>query len=350
MKIKKEIAKISAVIILAFLSQLILYSSVPKLDTGSRPFNRAFSTSTLQLIKTVEKPNIIDHFVGYIDGVFCFSTAIPGVILKYDSSLNLIATDTIMAIYNNRYDGISEMSIDSAGIHYTSHDYKTLYTIDYNTKEVKSTFKTPFSFSRVVQVSPTSYVFRYFDSTGSKDQLFIKLMNKGVIESFPEKNISERKGDAGISTDGILHYNSSSNLIIYSHFYTGLIYGIDTNLNLVLRSNTLDSIVENKTIAATTSNSTVTNVSPRYYNSYYSAIGDNNKLYISSAIRSDNENDEDFKNNSTIDVYNGATLKYEYSFLLPGFKNKKALTFKVVQGRLIALYPSSIAIYHLNHQ
>lgn len=344
MKIGREVIKISLVIVASFLVQLFLHYKTPSLDDHKHVFHRAFTGNQPQLIKTIDNRSQIGQFSGYSNGIFYFAGKKPGIILGYDSLLNFISSDTIQHLYTQTFTSNYDLVVDSSEIKFSNGKGRIYYTYDLQTKKLIDSLQTTFAFSRAVKISPTSYVFRYFDNSGTKDQYFLKQTNSSGPQIIKENNISEKKGDGGISTDGMLLYNSKNNFLLYTHFYSGLILRIDTNLNLQARLNTIDSITENKTQAAEGKDLTITNVTPRYYNSYYST-STNDHLYVASAVISTDENQKSFVDNSTIDVYGLPGMNYVHSFHLPKLNNKRLSTFKIIDEYLIAVYPSGIALF-----
>jgi len=75
----------------------------------------------------------------------------------------------------------------------------------------------------------------------------------------------------------------------------------------------------------------------------------NNKLFISSFVRTSNQSAGEFENNLTIDVYDVATGTYLFTFYIPNFKEKKATDFAISNGKLLyAVYNSQIVVYDLS--
>src|SRR5690606_22443648 len=118
-------------------------------------------------------------------------------------------------------------------------------------------------------------------------------------------------------------------------YYIGEFLCSDTNLNLVYRAKTIDT-VKNVDIESKVKSSKIDNQSvqvlihskpPKIVNRYLT-INDN-KLYVLSRSISDNEHRSATKKNSSIDVYSIGKGKYLYSFYIPKYRNIKVQEFKI---------------------
>src|SRR3546814_11719034 len=56
------------------------------------------------------------------------------------------------------------------------------------------------------------------------------------------KGISPPGENADLSSDGLLHYDKDSGTLIYVHFYNNSVIGIDTNLHLIYKATTIDTV------------------------------------------------------------------------------------------------------------
>jgi hypothetical protein len=211
-------------------------------------------------------------------------------------------------------------------------------------------YKFPKSlFTRSAKLSGSSYVFRVFDQ---RNQVFIK-GNVETGEIIKEKNISEKTNDAGISTDGILHYDSKTNSIIYVFFHSSQFICMDTNMNLKYRKPTLEMLTTPEIIVdeAGTHN-TLTSTTPK--RSIHGASSTcRGRLYISSKVREHNEDGNIDNSSSVIDIYNITSGENEGSFRVPGYKGEKMIRFKVFDSTIIAFYENHVVTYalpNMDHQ
>jgi hypothetical protein len=200
-------------------------------------------------------------------------------------------------------------------------------------------------FTRSASIGNNSYVLRGFDkSINTPDQIFLKTNTKtGSISK--EINISEKNNDAGISTDGALHFDNRTNLIIYSFYYKNHFLCLDTNLALVYKGNTIDSFTSSSLKVGSTEN-IITNTSPKRFVNANSSVS-NGYLYNNSQIKADNETNDKFTNNSVIDIYDIKNGTYRESLYIPSYKKEKMSKFRVVDDLIIAFYKNHIVSYRL---
>lgn len=207
-----------------------------------------------------------------------------------------------------------------------------------------------FAFTRGINLpGSSSYILRTFNPAQNlRDQHFIKINGNGeilhTVDATPVFN------DGGIATDGLLAYDSTSNLITYTFFYSNKVLCLDTNLNLVGTLSTVDTFSSfysqgNKPDHPTFTGS-VTNDRPAMIINYNQAIS-HGRLYNISMIKADNESNDDFKHNTVIDVYDLKTKTYLYSFYLPNVNGNKVRSIYVYNNTLVALYKGDLLTYGL---
>jgi hypothetical protein len=206
------------------------------------------------------------------------------------------------------------------------------------------------AFSHAVPISDYSFILRVYEQKAGKlDQIFAKasLSEKTYL---PEKSISNQQGDAGISNDGWLSYDTKTHLTAYVFFYRNGFIALDTNLNLTYKGKTIDTLYSYQTKAAGFANADTkmfTNYAPSRIINMANCV-DNGRLYNWSLIKADNENSSSFNQNTVIDVYNLQNGIYEGSFYIPAYKEEKPEQFRVFDGLIIVLYKSYIITYQLN--
>ncbi|HVW96698.1 MAG TPA: hypothetical protein VHA56_12080 [Mucilaginibacter sp.] len=173
----------------------------------------------------------------------------------------------------------------------------------------------PGVFTRATVISDSSVVIRCLDSN-TRYQVFKKLnLKNGDI--LMEKDISPKVNDAGMATDGQLHYDKSTNTIVFTYYYGNGFLCIDSNMFLKYKGRTIDTT---KTFHAHISHGKVyTHIDPPDYINLNSCA-ENGILYIQSALQSDDESNDSFNENSVIDMYRIKDGQYIGSFLIPNLK------------------------------
>lgn len=159
------------------------------------------------------------------------------------------------------------------------------------------------------------------------------------------------------STDGWLHYDAQSAIIFYMYYYRGVVLCLDTNLNLLYKAKTVDTIISGRVKLAFVKSksknneiikSTVQTAPDNIVNRYCTT--DNNKLYVLSEIQADNEKMGIAGIMQSIDIYSVQNGKYEYSIHLPAFHGYKLGSFWVSKGNLYALFRNFLVIYSFDER
>ncbi|MBE9601863.1 hypothetical protein [Pedobacter sp. MC2016-24] len=209
----------------------------------------------------------------------------------------------------------------------------------------RKVFNVKAIFDNPVAISANSIAVRLFKNSkkGSYTELCkIVLTNNGQVK----KSFTVPKQFDGIfCSDGLLQYDEDSKRLFYMYYRRGSFLCLDTNLNLLYSAKTVDTInrANLKLIDSerTTANGKVTkgrtlNMPGDLVNIYFSVFQD--KLYLYSGVRANNQSLTDFFQNSTIDVYALNNGNYLYSFLMPKHTGLLLRQFHVENDNLIALY------------
>jgi len=203
-------------------------------------------------------------------------------------------------------------------------------------------------FSKGLPILNNSFILRTMDSTKS-DQVFKKIVIGNDTHSKVANDILEKVGDGGFSTDGMLYYDKHSKNLCYTFFYRNGFIAMDSDLNLLYRARTIDTItipqLYGKKIVSKSKVSFTYSGTPTFINLRGSV--NNSRLFLRSALKADNEDATRFLQNSVLDVYDTKNGNYRGSFYLPTYGNKKAAEFKVLDGLLVAIYDKTILVYKL---
>jgi len=209
----------------------------------------------------------------------------------------------------------------------------------------QKTFNFNAIFDNPVAISKNTLIVRIFKTSGKENHTELSkivLTAKGRIE----KSYSVPKQVDGIfCADGQLAYDKASNRLFYMFYRRGSFLCLDTNLNLIYTASTIDTISRStlkfltakqnskngKTVEATTLNSPANLVN-------ISMSIANDKIYVNSGIKADNQSLTDFFENSTIDVYSVKNGTYQYSFQVPRYMGLLLREFYIDHDCIIALY------------
>lgn len=184
---------------------------------------------------------------------------------------------------------------------------------------------------------------------GNLSRRLIKLnyLKATVEKSFP----LPKQVDGYFCTDGLLKYDARHAHLYYMYLYRGSFLCLDTNLNLLYQSKTIDtvskSIIELKKTMKNGKLISVTQAKPPQPVNRGMVVY-NNHVYMFSALKADNESTRDFKDNQVIDVYGMEKGDYQLSFYLPRHMGIKLRDFSIIDGFLYALYGNYLVKYKLD--
>lgn len=200
-------------------------------------------------------------------------------------------------------------------------------------------------FNLAFGLSPSSLVFRSFDTRLGQNILVKKsLAPDGFIRN---EQALTRQIDGLFCTDGVLLYNKPHCRFVYVYCYRNQFICLDTNLNIVYKEKTIDSISTAKIQLGKipSEGSQTFSAPPLRVNK--AACTDGKALYILSGLAADNEDLAAFRNNSVIDVYALVDGRYKFSFYLPRHGKEKVQEFRVTGKTLLALYNTQLYRFEL---
>jgi hypothetical protein len=326
----------------------MLYITANKFTTASSGIRRTIENGFLQLTQSAPRSNDIYRVIGTHENKIYFASTHYGVLYEGLNSITNLKKDSFVGLSQSNYVLYTPL-YDYPLVMFCIGNRKKIYTGDLRSQKIVDSAVVPLTFTRVSHVCSNIFDFRAFEKEMPPNQIFIKV-NLTNSSFQKEEHISERNNDAGISTDGLLNYDSNTSTLVYSYFYKSEVLLLDTNLHKIVQFHTIDSLntTETRSGAVDTTKKYLkyTNLTPRYIHNAYSYVS-NGKLYINSSLKADNEPSNIFDNNSVIDVYDINKRKYLYSFYVPYYDGEKMRDFAVFSGVLVALYKKYIATYKM---
>lgn len=314
-------------------------------------FSRSFfpgSLAKLHALK-IRKDNIVST-VGASDVHFYFQTHFPNEIFITDSSLSQgqllkMPVNNLKTIASN-----FNLHVDSPHVYIYARNVPSVIIYDLNNKKINA-YHIPCSiYTREAIISKSSLVIRGFDSNIPGSQIFMRT-KLGADKALSKNNLNGKSNDAGISTDGLVHYDQKTNLLCYTYFYRNGILCMDTALNELFTISTIDTVkgfqIDIKgTLSKDKQTISYSNTSPLTFINVESCAA-NGKVFNASTLKADNEIKRNFLHNSVIDVYDLEKRKYIGSFYIPFYKGEKMRRFNISKNILIAIYPTYIVTYQL---
>jgi hypothetical protein len=156
--------------------------------------------------------------------------------------------------------------------------------------------------------------------------------------------------DGGISTDGMLSYDSITSRYTYVYYYKNKFLIFDSTLTLIREGKTIDTFnrfqIALKEIGDNNNSVSITNGGPqKIINARSFSV--NNFLYNCSGLIADNENEKSFKASDVIDIYALDSLKYTGSFYIPMQSGAHLVDLCFWNDLLVVLYKTGIVAYKL---
>jgi hypothetical protein len=313
-------------------------------------FVRQFIYKVSPPIQFVKKDLWTWHICGVDNQFFYVQGRRPDQVIRISRDLQHTDTLSLRVPLNAELLSNFEISVDSSYIWVFAKNVPAVTRVRLDSPRVAEEKHYPHSnYTQAVKTSPSTLVFRGFDtSVHGADQIFLK-GNFLTNNLQREQGISERHGDAGLSTAGLLHYDTTSHLLCYVFFYSNRFLGLDTNLNLVYRGNTIDTLHASQTQGGSVKSGrtiSYTNITPsRLVNRANCVTG--GKLFNYSQIKADNQTQRDYIQNAAIDVYDLASGKYTGSFYIPHYKGEKLQQLRVINDTMLVFYKHYMTIYKL---
>jgi hypothetical protein len=347
---KKHIIAIVGVMSAAVGLVTILAWNALKETNVKNGFSRKFASFELNLLNAEKKNKDIIEICGTTPYHFYFQTSQPNRFWITDHNLKNGHLEKANVPVHPGIASAFIAIVDSPEINIMAVNIPAVITAKPNAKTELYRFPNAL-YTRVVKIGQNSYVFRGFDSTiRAMDQIFYKGNPKTATIQREIFRVVERKQDGGISTDGCLSYDPLTGYLTYVLFYSNQFICLDTNLTVVYKTHTIDTIASYRATAGmvkTREESLVTNTSASRTINGMSYV-DEGQLYNISKLKADNETDQNFRKNTVIDIYNISNGAYQGSFYIPAYKNEKASKFSVVKNKVLAVYTNHYVVYDLN--
>ncbi|MFC6102843.1 hypothetical protein [Olivibacter domesticus] len=200
-------------------------------------------------------------------------------------------------------------------------------------------------FSRICAINDSVFIVRGYMHNSGLNQLFYRYNTSSKkIEKQAQTFIQD---DAGLSSDGLLHYDKIHKQLLYIQFYTNKIYVFNPDLTIIKIDSTINPNPTTSTEFSQvgTQSKQIKNTSPKQVINRRSCIA-RNILFNQSGIKSKDEKLSTFRENAIIDCYSLADTRYMGSFYIP-LKGQQLFDFGIHEGTLIAVYSKSIVSYKL---
>lgn len=309
-------------------------------------FKRPLEIVRLQLQHTL-------YFKGSKVKYICGQTG-QHIYLQTDNPARLLITNNTLSSVHNitlpvdltadlLFSGHIMVFVDSPSVWIFAGNKPVILTGQINNSNFKS-LPVPTRFSRACIACPGFIYLRAFDSTKRNQNFFRYSTARQMYDrAYYESTVNN---DGGLTADGLLNVDKSTNTLVYTHFYNNSVQVFDTALKSLRTFKTIDTFSVYQNSTARLKNS-FTFSKPKHTLQAYSAVTDGT-LYICSILKADNQSEADYRENATIDSYDIETGHYLRSYYVPRINGERFRSFTVQDGELIALYSNFLAAYSLN--
>jgi hypothetical protein len=311
-------------------------------------FSRFISAKPIAFLISKKKDVVFNDIVGkFNDNVFLVNYKKKSISL-YDSLLNIVEDFPLTKKIDFETLGPYELSVNNITVHLFQKN--SPYFTEFRVRDTSIYIKKAEHkiVTKVLVISENKSVARAFDSSGTSQNF--RLINNLDGRTIATGNYLSDKGDMGFSSDGILAYDKLSNRILYVQYYNNKFICLDSTLNLLYESKTIDTLHNNnvkvKVINRRSGAKSLMPTVPLKYVSNYAACYDG-RLLILSNVKSDDQSVSIFEGNFIIDVYSVDDGRYLFSFFIRR-EHDKLIRFKIVDDKIVILYTNSVFLYRLH--
>jgi hypothetical protein len=194
-------------------------------------------------------------------------------------------------------------------------------------------------------ISPGSWWLRYYDRQLRQNGLLKESLDSPY--SRIGKGILKKQIDGFFCTDGMMVRDPASSMLLYIYYYRNQFICMDSNLNLIYRGKTIDTVTQAKIkIGRISRENMVSLAAPPYFVNKKACVSDG-LIFINSALLANNEDRSAFEQGEPIDVYALKDGYYRFSFYLFNYKQEKLNNFRICNKKLVAIYGHDLLIYSL---
>jgi hypothetical protein len=238
----------------------------------------------------------------------------------------------------------AKIEADSPFVYLEDGTDGNLFTAKLGRLNEAAIFKTP-PYTAAVNVNEYSWVFRCIGN--NEENILVKQsLDQKIIVS--NTNLHQKQVEGLFSTDGMLLRIPNTSNLVYLYYYRNQFFCADSNLKLLYRGKTIDTVSHASiTIAHIESTGVSTFSSPPLVVNKNCSVNEQ-YLFVNSALSANNESHSVLNDFSIIDVYELKDGRYKFSFYLPNFRDKKASSFKVINNKLITICDHFIMTYNFN--
>jgi hypothetical protein len=315
-------------------------------------FTRQFPPHLANIIHQIELPDSYLYLSGISSSaIYLGSINEPDKFLvlsrKSLAAITSITGHKVKRSAEQRISTGTKILINPPNVHIIDGIWSTVLTGQLGSDHYTQHTLTSETISRAISLSRNSFVVLTYDTLLKTNKLFKTQIGSHVVQSVP----LTKQVDGFFCTQGILNYDKASKQIFFVSQYKNEVLSLDSNLQLLYRSQTIDNYeqaeIEIDTIISGDVYKSTFSSPPLVVNRLISSSYPH--FYVNSLIMADNENPSLFRTNSVIDVYQQENGRYKLSFYLPHMDNSPITDFIVDNRELIVLSGKTLQVYKLNY-
>lgn len=325
---------------------LVGNASIPNKEKNG--FERRWLNESLSLNNSVKIDKAITRICGATANHYFLAGRNPQFLLLLNNNLQVTDTQFFNIRVNEDILSRNMIFVDSPSVSLHAYNKSQVFSGKLNGFLIDS-FRLPTGIVlRSDRISKNKIVTRSLDSTGEHQDFEIFEINRSKA-LYKSSIISSEESD-GWDSDGQVKYDSSTKRLFYIQYYKNRFYCIDTNLNLVYKGRTIDTVQFNnityKAIIEKDGSKLVPTKARVATNRSFWV--NNGFIYVLSGLRADNESLNSFREASIFDVYSGSNGEYVGSFSIPNLSHGKLIDVLITKDEFLVLFSGYLASYTLH--
>jgi hypothetical protein len=189
-------------------------------------------------------------------------------------------------------------------------------------------------FTTIVHLKDLDFIVRSYNNITKSYELAKISPNTPHIKF--NTSLLNRQIDGLFCLEGTMTFNSYHGTLVYAHRYRNELVLADSNLNLIKRATTLDTISHARvTVSEINDNTSVMSTTPPQQNLNCATDGD--YIFVNSNVLSKSEDDATLDNKSIIDIFKIQDGSYVGSFYIPYYKSNRINSMLALNSSLITM-------------
>jgi hypothetical protein len=320
---------------------VILFMMNPSPYHSKNGFKRNRLTNALVVTNNISVPDEVQRICGLSENSIYFTTKRLGQLYRWNMSVNAFQVLSVVdTVPSKTLQEFSFTQVYGSEVCIYGYNIPAIFRYSLLSNGYRAHSLPKGGFSSALMLDTGVFIFRKLRQ-GGKDLSFVKF-NAAHNSWKWERDLSEYRNDGGLSTDGMLRYDSTTHCLVYLNYFRNSYIFFDTNLVKKGQGTTIDTFIHYRfQLSKRGDSNRFTNAGPDLLvNKDCQAY--EGMLFVKSAIKSDNESSEDFGENDAIDLYAYLTGSYLGTMYVPRHHGQSFTDFRVFQNHLYLLYPGKL--------